>query len=259
MPILDPVEPEQSPSEAASNIHTALAVERIPTPKLTVKEEQRSHSPEERVIKNEPIAPPEEHPQPSEDIKVPQNLTPPASNNAASQISKPIGLGIITEGTTAGSGTDGGDLQNSAIDSLFDMVDEDNNTGRDLDFDAMDFSIHDSTQDQDTSQVQHNDFDLSNFGTNTQDFNMSDLNTSNNNTQLTPSGNDQNKQVDDLLNMTNTSTGGDVMNLDLDIDMNIAGDSVFDEMFFAADDGGDAGGGGEMEHGEFDNAFFGIE
>ena len=47
------------------------------------------------------------------------------------------------------------------------------------------------------------------------------------------------------------------MDLDIDIDFGTAGaeNSLFDSMFDAGDDGG-FGDGGEMEHGEFENAYF---
>lgn len=193
------------------------------------------------------------------DIK-PQNPTPPSSVERNGTESKPTGLGIITDGASA-AGPPTAELQDSAIDSLFgddnDTKDQDNDSSG-LDF-AMEFLQDTSTdtQGQDQSQAQHNDFDLANFGSTSQDFSMPDMNisTDTNNTNANNS-NTQNKPNDDLFGMG--TAGGDGMDIDLtDLGMAGADDSVFDDMFFG--DENNNLGGGEMEHGAFDNEFFGIE
>jgi hypothetical protein len=160
--------------------------------------------------------------------------------------------------------------QNSAIDSLFHIPDDDNNAGGDIDFGSMDFLNDDSgnTQNNDTSHTQNTDFDLSTFGNTSQDFNMTDLNTATNTneTKKLESTNETGNvsaaetggiaAVDDVFG--DLSGGGDSMDLDIDLGMVGAEDSVFDDMFFG---GGDEsmGGDGGMEHGEFDNVFFGLD
>lgn len=227
----------------------------------TIKEERaQTDSPEQQTVitsqdTKEGIS------QGQNDIK-PQNLTPPSSVERSGTDSKPIGLGIVTDGASA-SGPPTAELQDSAINSLFgddnDTKDQDNdNSG--LDF-AMEFLQDTSTdaQGQDQSQTQHNDFDLTNFGSTSQDFSMPDMNissdTNNTNNTNTNNSNTQNKPNDDLFGMG--TAGGDSMDIDLtDLGMAGADDSVFDDMFF--DDESNNIGGGEMEHGAFDNDFFGI-
>lgn len=243
-------------------------VERIPEPELngasttedktqqsTIKEEDtQSRSPEKQaaVETSQPSSTQdpakEDIVKIAEDSKEKQNLTPPPSNDTTSQ---PIGLGINTEGG-ANSPAPGTSEPRSAVDSLFDIPDDENAGGSDLNFDNMDFSLHDSNQDP--SQTQAHEFDLSTFGTNTQDFNMNTLQTDSNPTNNT---NNANKEGDDMFGI---DTAGDNMDLDLDLDFGTAGaeESLFDNMFVGGDDGG-FGGGGEMEHGDFDNAFFSLD
>jgi hypothetical protein len=186
----------------------------------------------------------------AEDSKEKQGPTPPPSNDTASQ---PIGLGIITEGAANSPAPGTAEPENSAVDSLFDIPDNENAGGSEMNFENMDFSLHDSNQDP--SQTQPPEFDLSTFGPTTQDFNIASLQDSNtaNNT------NNAGKEGDDLFGMGNA---GDNMDLDIDnMDFGTAGaeDSLFDDMFVAVDDTVFGGGGEEMEHGDFDNAFFGID
>jgi len=63
--------------------------------------------------------------------------------------------------------------------------------------------------------------------------------------------------LDDLLSFSNVPAGGDNVDIDLTMGMDNAEDSVFDDMFFAGDDG--TSGAGELEHGQFDNAYFGLD
>ncbi len=179
----------------------------------------------------------------AEELKEQQGPTPPASNDTDFKL---IGLGINTDGPAEYTAPGTVEAQNSSIDSLFDAND---NTGdSDLNFENMDFSFPDSTQDP--SQLQTTDFDLDNFGT-TQDFNMTDIQTDSNTVNNT-----NNKETEDLFGLVNT---GDIMDVDLvDLDMAGAENSMFDEMFNFGDDAG-LSGGGEMEHGEFDSAFFGVD
>ncbi|PVH89580.1 hypothetical protein DL98DRAFT_647323 [Cadophora sp. DSE1049] len=260
-PILEDVEEEKAVERNTSNgnDNTVLGDELYTSPLTTVKEERRTRSPEKQM----PTEPKPLIPEPSkenvtqspEDAKVPpQGPTPPASTNDTSQESKPIGLGINTEGAPA---ADTGDGQNSAVNSLFDMADNNENSDSALNFDDMDFSLDSTTQNQDTSQTQNNDFDLSNFG----NSNPSQTNTvTNTNANQSQSQNqntdDQTKLGDELFAMVG---GDDGMDLDLDMGMAGAEDSVFDDMFFPGGDDEGMSGGGELQHGEFDNAFFGLE
>ncbi|KAL2075529.1 hypothetical protein VTL71DRAFT_472 [Oculimacula yallundae] len=252
VPILEEPVEERVVETNTSTDNTVLGHELYTSPQATIKEERRTRSPEKQMQNDPEPAKPEIveeiKSQPTEEVKPPlQDLTPPASANDASLESKPIGLGINTEGTPA---ADGGDAQNSAVDSLFDMVE--NETGDSaLNFDDMDFSLDASTQLNDPSQSQSNDFDLSNFG---------NINANSSTTNINTSANaaNQNKLVDDLFNMPQDLGAVDGMDLDLDMGMAGAEDSVFDDMFFGGGDDENGSGGGEIQHGEFDNAFFGI-
>jgi hypothetical protein len=250
VPIFEEVEPVPEPE-----VNGEFTME-VNTPEPTIKEENtESRSPEnhatiemgqpssmqdptkEDIIKNQ------------EDSKEKQASTPPPSNDTTS---KPIGLGINTEGAGDSPAPGTSEQQNSAVDSLFDIPDNENAGGSDINFDNMDFSLQDSNQDP--SQTQSHDFDLLNFESNTQDFSMSTLQTSSTSAN---NANSTNKEGDDTFGMGNA---GDNMDLDIDMDFGTAGaeNSLFDDMFDAGDDGG-FGGGGEMEHGEFDNAYFGLD
>ncbi|KAH7419352.1 hypothetical protein BKA64DRAFT_14001 [Cadophora sp. MPI-SDFR-AT-0126] len=261
-PIVEEVVEEKTveTNTSSDNGDTVFGNELYTSPMTTIKEERRTKSPEKQT-QNEPKSTPETSKDPitesPEDVKVhPQDPTPPASTNDTSQESKPIGLGINTEGAPAAEEEDG---QNSALDSLFDITDNNESGDATLNFDDMDFSLDSTTQNQDTSQTQNNDFDLSNFGntnpsqTNTitnKNANQSQSQTQNQNTD------DQNKLGDELFAMVG---GDDGMDLDLDMGMVGAEDSVFDDMFFGGGDDDGNSGGGELQHGEFDNAFFGLE
>ncbi|ESZ96566.1 hypothetical protein SBOR_3068 [Sclerotinia borealis F-4128] len=210
-----------------------------------------------------------------DEMKEPRILSPPSKNDNKPQA---IGLGInttlpvstdIPATTTAGG-------QDSSIDSLFDIPDSAaNDDSAALNFDNMDFTMPDATtntQSQDNGQTQTTEFDLSTFGNNPQDFSMNDLQpsneASNNNANITTTNN-KGDMMDDLLNMNTAAGSGmdnnnnNINNMDLGLDLNNmvgAEESVFDDMFFEGDDDGNVGGEiGEMEHGQFDNAFFGID
>ncbi|KAH7342674.1 hypothetical protein BKA65DRAFT_295633 [Rhexocercosporidium sp. MPI-PUGE-AT-0058] len=247
VPILEEVI-EQEPAETnTSNGNTILDDDLYNSPVTTVKEERRTKSPEKQTPNEpKPLIPEsgtEIATHTSEDVKVPpQGPTPPASSNDASLETKPIGLGINTEGAPALEG----DLQNSSVNSLFEMADNENGDSA-LNFDDMDFSL-DTTQNQDTSQTQNDEFDLSNFG----NPNPNQTNTNTNTVE-------QNKLGDDLFAMAQEMNGGDGMDLDLDMGMAGAEDSAFDDMFFVGGDDDGMSGGGEIQHGEFDKAFFGLD
>lgn len=186
----------------------------------------------------------------AEDVKEKQGPTPPPSNNT---VSKPIGLGIITEGAANEPAPGTAEPENSAVDSLFDIPENENAGDTEMNFEDMDFSLQDSNQDP--SQTQPLDFDLSTFGANTQDFNMTSMQTD---ASTANDANNPTKGVDDLLG---TANAGDTMDLDIDnMDFGTAGaeDSLFNDMFIAVDDGV-FGNGEEMQHGDFDNEFFGID
>jgi hypothetical protein len=183
----------------------------------------------------------------AEDSKDQQALTPPSSSDKTSQ---PIGLGINTEAVANSPGPGTAEPQDS-IDLLFDIPDNEITGDSELNFEDMDYSFPDSNQDP--SQTQAHAFDLSTFGTASQDFNMNTMQTDSNTANNT---NSSNKEGEALLGMGND---GDNMDLDLDnMGFGTAGgeDSLFDEMFVV--DGGFSGG-GEMEHGDFDEAFFRLD
>jgi len=130
---------------------------------------------------------------------------------------------------------------NSSVDSLFD---DDNNGDSDLlNFDGMDF-LQDSntvTQGNDHSQTQHDDFDLSNFGSTAQEFSMTDLQTSTQDSTVKDSS--ANKQDDDLFAMANDQNDD---NMDLEFDL--AGEEgSFNDMFLDT--------GNDLDH-DLDATFF---
>jgi hypothetical protein len=219
-------------------------------PNPTIKQE-RSKSPEKAQSAQQPAPdPPKEtiiKPEPAKPLQAP---SPPASSNETSKEAKPIGLGINTDAEPSTSAPATADAHDSAIDSLFDIPDD---TDGDLNFDNMDYSYN-SNANQDTSQTQNNDFDLSTFGNDSQDFTMSNLTTTQDtNTVNNTTNTSQNKPVEDLLSGLETTGTGDNMELDtLDFGTLGAEESVFDDMLFGASDGG------EMAHGDFD-IFFGLE
>jgi hypothetical protein len=197
-----------------------------------------------------------------EGSKSQQGPTPPSSTLEAGSSSKPIGLGINTEGmsgTTSAPGTAG--VANSSIDSLFDIPDDDENNnnsgGSDINFVGMDFSFPDANTNTqgEQSQTQHNDFDLTTFGDTSQDFNMSDLQAVDGTIANNANSNNTNKQLDEVFNAGNNAGGAE--NMDLDIDLEMVGESMFDNIFYT--DEGNMGGSGEMLHGEFDDTFFGLD
>ncbi|KAJ5046748.1 uncharacterized protein L3040_003978 [Drepanopeziza brunnea f. sp. 'multigermtubi'] len=237
-----------------------------PSPNVMIKQEVGNKSPEKQTLSEPRRAVPEfkSKPQPSEDVELSPRPIPAVSANEAIPDSKPVSLGIDTKSAAPGSDSAPGtaDLQNSAVDSLFDIPEGDNTADSKVDFDQMDFAFQDSsatqtqqaTQTQHTSQAQTANFDLSTFGT--QDFNMTDLNASANPAQGNANASSQDKQVDAFA-MASSADGDNSRNLNLDVEMAGAEDSVFDDIFFNDDEAG-IGGQGEMQHGDFDDAFFGI-
>ncbi len=225
----------------------------------SIKEESRqTDSPEKHTIQTSQDTLKEGASQTPNDTKG-QNPTPPSSENQIGADSKPIGLGIVTDGEVPAPGPATAELQNSSIDSLFDAAEDNEQTAGDSSLEFMDFLQDNSTNTQgnDQSQTQNNDFD---FGNTTHDFHMPDLHTSaettNNNAN---DASNANKQNDDSFPMGDT-TAEDNMDIDLaDLDMDGANNSsIFDDMLFFEDNNNNLGG-GDMEHGEFDNAFFGLD
>jgi len=186
--------------------------------------------------------------------KVQSGPTPPKSSDEQSSNHSAGGLGINTEVAPATSAPATSDLQNSSIDSLFDMGEnEHNNADSELNFDSIDYS---------NVQTSQNDFDLSSFGNHSHEFpNLeTDFHAPDNNTTNNASTESKKPEDDVFNNIGNDATASS--NLDLDMDLGTAGgdDSVFDDMlFFDGGNDGGMGGNGEMEHGEFDEAFFGID
>ncbi|KAF7935677.1 hypothetical protein BELL_0466g00040 [Botrytis elliptica] len=233
---------------------------------------------EETPIKNEMA----KETRDEEEMKEPTILSPPSTNDNKSQ---PIGLGINTTlpASTDAPATATGGGQDSSIDSLFDNPDSATNVdSAALNFDSMDFSMLDTatnTQSQDNNHTQNTEFDLSTFGSNPQDFNMNDLQPSNEASSNNNNNNNHNSanittttakgdMMDDILNMAagndtndNNNNNNNKMDMDSNLDNMVGADeSVFDDLFFGNDDDGNVGGEiGEMEHGQFDSAFFGID
>jgi hypothetical protein len=240
---------------------SATAENTQPSPQKTIKEEDTKPTENGEPTSNESIQSTQDPPK--DTIKIPESSTtqpcpsPPPSANETGSNPQLIGLGINTQGIDTTPGPATAELQDSAIDSLF----EDNeNTGESgMNFDHTDFSMPESntnTQTQDISQGQHADFDLSSFPATSQDFNMPDLHTSNDANSNT--NNNGNKQGDDLVDMGN-ATGGDQMDLDFDFGMAGGEENTFNDLFFGEGDDDVLSGGAEMQHGEFDNAFFGLD
>ncbi|KAK2627219.1 hypothetical protein QTJ16_003185 [Diplocarpon rosae] len=216
------------------------------SPMGTVKQEGRGESPETQT----PFEPPRPVAvmisQPVEDVKIPDDepTSPaPAPLHEQGAGSKPIEPSVDIQSATVGSVAE---PQNSSVDSLFDNPGSGDTEGPDLHFDDMDLSnLGAKSQTENTSQSQSNEFDLSGF-------NVPDLGTSTqtNTNPLTES------EQENISAMVSTSDG---KNMDIDMDMAGAEESVFDDMFFGDADDTGIGGGGEMQHGDFDNAFFGLD
>jgi hypothetical protein len=241
---------------------SATAENTQPSPQKTIKEEDSKPIESRQPTSNELIQPTQDPPK--DTIKIPESSTtqpgpsPPPSANETGSKPQLIGLGINTQGIDTTPGPATAELQDSAIDSLF----EDNeNTGESsMNFDHMDFSMPESntnTQTQDISQGQHADFDLSSFPTTSQDFNMPDLHTLNDANSNT--NNNGNKQGDDLVDMGNATGGDDQMDLDFDLEMVGGEENTFNDLFFDEGDDDGLSGGAEMQHGAFDNEFFGLD
>ncbi|KAF7909740.1 uncharacterized protein EAF01_003458 [Botrytis porri] len=275
----------------AQNIENPVVHEPTPPPHISY-EDIPSATKQETIQDNDPmptIAKEEETPiknemareiRDEEETKEPTTSSPPSTNDNKSQ---PIGLGINTTlpASTDAPETATGGGQDSSIDSLFDNPDSAANAdSAALNFESMDFSMLDAatnTQSQDNNHTQNTEFDLSTFGSNPQDFNMNDLQpsneASNNNNNNHNSANittttSKGDIMDDILNMaargdTNDNNNNNDNNMDMDSNLdNMVGadESVFDDLFFENDDDGNVGGEiGEMEHGQFDSAFFGID
>jgi hypothetical protein len=177
-----------------------------------------------------------------------------------------LGINISDTGPSATSeALVAADLEDSAFDSMFDAG---NNDDTDLNFDDFGFS-GDATDNQNDFSGNNGEFDLSSFGNHTNndngdpnsllqglerfgdgsggDFNLLDMS----NTGANNNGIGENA-ADDF-----GMSGGD---LDMALGMG-ANESNFDDLLDGIDfgDGDDDGGGGDMmEHGEFDDAFFGL-
>jgi hypothetical protein len=86
---------------------------------------------------------------------------------------------------------------------------------------------------------------------------MPDLHTSND--ANNNANNNGNKQGDDLVDMGNATGGDDRMDLDFDLGMAEGEENTFNDLFFGDVDDDGLSGGAEMQHGKFDNAFFGLD
>ncbi|RDW94736.1 hypothetical protein BP5796_00499 [Coleophoma crateriformis] len=272
---------EEEPSQAPVAIMTAAEHEPEPEPELEpVIKEEKIQTPEP-VVENPPVD--QDPPKESiiEEKQGPQIPSPPTSSDETTLKTNPAALGIDTkvEMDSQNPAPSTAGIPDSSIDSLFgDMVETTNENGQaDLSFDDMDFSLHETNNNSTAEQTQTQEFDLSTFGDSagndvSLDFDMADLqpSTENNAGDITknPSANQQ-VDLSDLFGTDNNTAGpeaadagtGENMDLDLAIDMGEGDNTVFDDIFFGTGDDTGMGGGGidEMEHGEFDNAFFGLE
>ncbi|KAI6715792.1 hypothetical protein PZA11_006097 [Diplocarpon coronariae] len=181
--------------------------------------------------------------QPSEVARIPNGPTPPAPLHDLAADSKQTGLALDTQGATAASVAE---PQKSSVSSLFGNIDQDKTGEPAPHLDDVNLSnLGPTSRPQNTSQTQNSELDLSGF-------HLPDHGTS---TQTTTNPTTQPKQ-EDLSGAANTSGGS---NMDIDMGMAGAEESVFDDMFFGDADDTGIGGGGEMQHGDFDNAFFGLD
>ncbi|CAD6444133.1 38532dd9-3cb6-4ad9-a9b1-a67990361160 [Sclerotinia trifoliorum] len=267
---------EPDASQPASPPHTkfddqAVAMEeervREVTPLQTISTE------EENLVKNDPS----KEIVCEEERKEAMVLSPPSTNDNKSQAVH-LGRNTTLSASVGAPAPATVGRQDSSIDSLFDIPE---NAAKEdsapVNFDNMGFTMLDATtntQSLDNNQTQNTELDLSTFGSNPQDFNINDLQpsheTSSNNAK-TSTTNGKGNMVDDLLDMTggsrannnsnNINNNNNGMDLDLDLDDMVgAEESVFDDLFFGGDDDANVGGElSEMEHGQFDNAFFGID
>ena len=256
---------EQPPELSQDIVTTNESLRMTPQPEVKL---EKIESESNGLSENKPLTESVEDPTKEATAKLLEDNTaqgpsPPSSANPVDVTSNPTGLITDTsEGNNDTSPTKTG-IQDAAIDSLFEMPDDDgNNQESALNFDTMDFSFQDpngNTQNQDHSQPQNSDFDLSTFG-NASDFSMPDLQASND-AILGDNANSKavNNPVDGLFGSGDNNGGGDNMDLDIDLSMVAGPDSLFDDMFFGSGDNENLDIGDEMKHGEFDNAFFGLD
>jgi hypothetical protein len=220
-----------------------------PTPQPVIKDEEFIlQEPEPEPIEdNKPIEavdpPMDSIPKDPESSKGLQGPSPPSSVNDTITKSNSIGLGMDTSASTEDPVLAISGISDTSIDSLFDMVDSGENNGSVMNFDGLEFLDASNTQGQ-------NEFDLSTFG-NTEEANV-DLQT-----MFDVGSNVMDKQGDIFDGMLNTSGGGDMMDLDMDLGTAGGDASVFDDIYFGDGDGGNMG--GDMEHGDIDSNFFGLE
>jgi hypothetical protein len=187
-------------------------------------------------------------------------------NNARSTVNPDTnrGLGIIISDAAPSAASEApatGGLQSATFDELFDV----NNGESHLNFDDFNFS-------GDGSGNQNND-----FGGNGGEFDLSSFGNQTNNGSGDPNSiiqglenfGDGNGEEFNLLNMSNNATdnqgagdnaGDDIGMSGGDLDMALGMESTFDDLLEGMDFGdGDDGTGGDMiEHGDFDDEFFGL-
>lgn len=215
-------------------------VKSAPSPMIK-EEENRPTAPEVNMMGEPPKATASVPDHPKADIlkmegsSHGQKLTPPASNTTGTN-SQTLGAGNTQDTTFA---SDPSKIDNSALNLLLDITDDGaNNDGINDDLDQFFIDGSDNILSQDVTNTQNTDFDLSSFGNNTQDFSMPDLQTSDNGT------NQQSGMKADAV-----MTAGDNMDLDMLFE---------DDIFFGTGDDVNMDG-GEMEHGEHDSMYFGLD
>jgi len=231
-----------------------------------------------------------------EELKTLENPTTAAATTTAQTSIAPVGLGINTTTVDATNETKASavsepstDVQDFDFDSMFDTTGGNNESS--LPVDESDYNVT-------NNETQNNDFgssfDLSSFpnqnNNNTSnnnddvsallpglesyantggdsDFNMLDI--SQDNTGTEPTANNvesttQNNTIEDDLFGDLAADGNNNEDLDTDLGMTMGNhESIFDDLDLDLPDfgnGDDAGNGDDiMVHGEFDNAFFGLE
>lgn len=250
-PPVPPVEPVRAASvEVGSPSQNGKEESTHSTPQPIVKEEKPHISeaaPVSGELAKEDLA---EIPEQTNDVQGP---SPPNSDNLnikPEPNDRRTDSSIVPPNASPPPATD--ENHDSLIDTLFNSLDSGTDTATsDINFDDISFLNNSATQGN--SHNDDNEFDLSTFGNNLQDLHMTDIqgaNESRNNNNATDNSQDA------LFGAANTTGGDDMMDLD---GHNLpAEENSFDDLYYIGDIGG-VGEGPEMEHGEFDDAFFGIK
>jgi hypothetical protein len=181
----------------------------------------------------------------------------PVAPTTNQQETRPVGLGINTEAITSPTAQEVSGVPNSSVDSLFDAPDNEN-VDTMLNFDDMDFS-GDASNTQTQDQSQSNNLDLSAFEDHAEDFSLLDMpGVEASGVETNNATNDSTNKIDDIFGDLGGNTGDGGMDLDLG-NMDMGDPNSFDDLFMAGDADDVNLGNTEMEHGQFDDAFFGLD